>query len=109
MNAEAAQLHPLVQAVTWAEEDKLQGLIWERDHGTWDGRWPQPSSFDFEAMEASTWLWSTGGAEYEAMTTAAHGKELRWSDMDEATRDLFRDAAKVQWDTWVLRMEQCVS
>ena len=62
MNAEAAQLHPLVQAVTWAEEDKLQGLIWERDHGTWDGRWPQPSSFDFEAMEASTWLLPTGGA-----------------------------------------------
>ena len=35
------------------------------------------------------------------MTTAAHGKELRWNDMDEATRDLFRNAARVQWDTWV--------
>ena len=36
MNAEAAQLHPLVQAVTWAEEDKLNGLIWEQDHGSWE-------------------------------------------------------------------------
>ena len=52
-------------------------------------------------MEATHWLWPTGGADYEAMTTAAQSKELRWNEMDEPFKDLFRDAAKAQWETWV--------
>ena len=99
--AQVSKLHPLVQAVTWAEEDRLQGLLWERDHGTWDGRWTLPSSFEVEAMETIGWLWPPGGAEHEALTTAAQSKELRWSEMSEETRDKFRVAAKEQWDKWL--------
>ena len=35
------------------------------------------------------------------LTTAAHGKELRWSEMNEGTRDKFRASAVDQWNKFV--------
>ena len=37
----------------------------------------------------------------EALTTAAQGRELRWSEMNEETRQEFRLAADDQWKKWL--------
>ena len=91
MTAENMQLHPLVQATTWTEEDRLKGPVWERDHCTWDGRWTMPSSFDLEAMEAMGAMWPTGGAEYEVNSTGSNSKVMKWKKLDEETRAKFRE------------------
>lgn len=52
-------------------------------------------------MEATGSCWPSGNGEHEALTTAAQGKELRWSEMDEGRRDKFRDSAVDQWNKFV--------
>ena len=75
--------HPLVRAVQWAREDVKSAHHFEHDHGTWDGRWSLPSRAVVETMETLGMPWPSGGHQHEACTTAAHGKELKWSEMDE--------------------------
>ena len=97
--------HPLVMAATWAEQDALEGHLIEQDHGSWDGRWTRPSAWEVAAMQEKGGMWPTGSGDHEvtheALTTAASGKELRWGDMDEETRDKFREAAADQWSKWI--------
>eukprot|EP00438_Fugacium_kawagutii_P022912 Skav224174 [mRNA] locus=scaffold2007:411362:424288:+ [translate_table: standard] len=101
LNSESMQLHPLVQAVTWAQEDRLQGLLWEADHGTWDGRWNLPSSYEVNAMEEISGLWPTGGMEMEANTVESKSREIKWSELNEERREKYRQAARDQWAKWV--------
>ena len=90
---ELQKQHPLVVAATWAEQDAMEGYLIEQDHGSWDGRWTRPSSWEYEAMCARGGRWPSGSGDhdlgFEALTTAASGKELRWSEMDEETRESF--------------------
>jgi len=93
--------HPLVRAVQWAREDVKNAHHFEHDHGTWDGRWSLPSRAVVETMETLGMPWPSGGHQHEACTTAAHGKELKWSEMEEKVRDEFREAAVDQWSKWM--------
>lgn len=99
--SELCRVHPLVKAVNWSQQDIADGNLIEPDHGSWDGRWTRPSRWEFEAMEATGSCWPSGNGEHEALTTAAQGKDLRWSEMDEGTRDKFRTSAVDQWNKFV--------
>ena len=85
-------------------EDIAQGHLQEADHGSWDGRWPGLDLLQgsFEAMQTLGWKWPSGGCEeFDVLTTAAHGKEFRWADMDEEMRDKYRAAGEDQWSKWI--------
>ena len=95
--------HPLLEAVNKAQEDIENGHHGEDDHGSWDGRWSRPTARQVEIVKKLQMTWPSGSNSdtKEALTTAAHGRELRWSEMDEDTRQAFRVAAADQWNKWL--------
>eukprot|EP00435_Cladocopium_sp_Y103_P054053 s1186_g17.t1 len=101
-------IHPLLKAVIEAQHDIENAYREVPDHGSWDGRWSLPSQSTWELFEEAKWIWPTGsptGSEVlEAQASgvsAGNHKELRWSGMDEETRNAFREAAVDQWQKWV--------
>ena len=99
----AERRHPLLEAVNKAQEDIENGHHGEDDHGSWDGRWSRPAARQVEIVKKLQMTWPSGSNSdtKEALTTAAHGRELKWSEMDEDTRQAFRVAAADQWNKWL--------
>ena len=108
-------IHPLLRAMVQAQDDISNHYLTEGDHGTWDGRWPLPSRSVWEAYETLGWSWPEGSIDSSSpaflarqdeqsvllvQTGAGNHKEMRWSQMDEPTRQQFRVAAEEQWQKW---------
>ena len=95
--------HPLLEAVNKAQEDIENGHHGEDDHGSWDGRWSRPTERQVNTVHKLQMQWPSGSNSdaREALTTAAQGRELRWSEMNEETRQEFRLAADDQWKKWL--------
>ena len=95
--------HPLLEAVNKAQEDIENGHHGEDDHGSWDGRWSRPTERQVNTVHKLHLQWPAGSNSdtREALTTAAQGRELRWSEMNEETRQEFRLAADDQWKKWL--------
>ena len=92
--------HPLVRAVDQARQDMEKAVHFLEDFGSWDGRWSMPSRQDIETLRSYEMMFPTG-ATNEALTTAAQGKELVWSKLDDSLKEQFRLAAKDQWGKWI--------
>ena len=105
MAEQDAAVHPLLRAIREAQDDLVNGKFFERDHGTWDGRWSFPSRSDWETFEAAGWLWPLGESEQhdtlEVQTGDSGHREMRWGAMNEETRAEFRKAAGEQWEKWL--------
>ena len=98
-------IHPLLRAAMQAQDDLMNHYHHEGDHGSWNGRWSTPSRIEWEIFELAKWPWPRGEAPREALLATQTGtgnhKELRWSQMDEETRQQFRIAAGERWEKWI--------
>ena len=73
------------------------------DHGSWKGCWPLPSSSTHGVREHCAIPLPCGDeSSYEAaLAQRTARRELTWSHMDEAKRELYRAAAQKQWQLWL--------
>ena len=92
-------IHPLQRLQAVAALDRLDPTTHVvQDHGTWDGRWPLPSTSTWQAHMALGLKWPVGKHEVLAVQTAR--REYFWRNMTDVQREAFKPAAEKGWLVW---------
>lgn len=100
--AERVDTHPLLRLSCLADLDRREPTeVEEHDHGTWDGRWSFVCQRDWDTLQALGAQLPSGQRPAETYAVQAAQKEYYWSQMDDAKRKLWGDAALAGWQVYL--------